>query len=93
MSATTKQAASPTHWKSAIVSKSECERLKQERLKALEKLPELVRRREVLELMAWGERTYYRIARHHRIRSYAYREEGRVPKAVLRVWIMDADLM
>jgi hypothetical protein len=93
MYANTKQEGSPTHWKSTLVSKSECERLKQERLKALERLPELVRRREVLEIMQWGVRTYYRVSKHHRIRSYAYREEGRVPKAVLRVWIMESDLM
>lgn len=46
-----------------------------------------------MRLMDWGEKTYYRMSRGSRIRTYGYKQEGRVPKAVVRVWIMDADIL
>lgn len=78
------------HWRSSIVFKTECERLKLDRLRCLDRLPVLVRRHEVQTLMGWSERVYYRMTKGLRLPILGLNHEQRVPREVIRVWINES---
>jgi len=82
-------AGSTTHWKSVTIFSTSCEQLRQQKLQMLEKMPELIRGGEVCRLMGWSRKLYYKFTEGHRICPFGYEKEQRVPKAVIRLWLIN----
>lgn len=74
-------------WKSANSFVHSCERLRLEHLKALEHMPDLLRRGEVLRIMGWNHSdTYLRFTKGLRVTPFGHKEK-RVPKSVVVSWL------
>ena len=80
------------HWNSATTFSNECARLRQEQLKEVESLPALVRRTDVQRIFGWTSYMYYTRTEGFRVSPFGYREQQRVPKAVILLWLKNSHL-